>query len=867
MALVSAAAERGNRAAMVLDRVVLCKQTSERLDAYGFDHGVMQAGHWRFRPGERIQVCSAHWLDAQLGFAYAASGNTGQAAGHLQQSLAARGELDHPITGITLLQLGKLSLDAGRLDEAARLFEEASYSAAEPEHHNLMVLEEAFRYGSIVHAVKRGKAVFAPLEPAAAWAAKRGGRELHASLVIQAAESAADAGQTKQAMQLLGQARTLVGRRIMGACEIGARLTYVTALAQYQSANVALGDEALTTALKIYKGFSPWLYQLALTSTELAKNNLSARNARTIFERLGDDPTPADWVARPMDCLAVLVTPHHATYEQWFATIPERDLETALEVAERARRHRFYTALPFGGRLLALRWLLEAPEESLDNAARLQRQDLRSRFPAYTELSKRSAAIRSQLEQLPLVPDGENSELAGKQSALFDELARLSAAQEAVLREIAVRREPAELVFPPMRDMKSVQEALPEGTVLLHLFAANRQLHAVLLSKDKYADWKVERPELLEKKIVALLRAMGNYDGLRDLPQSQFADTTWEAAAREVIDQLLKGSSVNFAQKFDELVVVPDGSLWYLPFEAVHVGEAKSTLPLIDKTRVRYAPTMGLAVAARQGRLESPDLGVVLAKAGPRDDPDAAATFITKLRSALPKTAVLPSALSGPSPAYGSLLDGLIVLEDLGNNPQSPLDWPPIPLDRQRAAGSLAHWLALPWKSTDVVVLTGFHTPAENAIKDGGLNGQDVFLASCGLMATGARTVVLSRWRTGGQSSRELMRQFVQELPFSTAAQSWQRAVQLTKDSPLEIAYEPRVRAGSGAGSINGNHPFFWAGYMVFDTGVLPHSQEAEPAEPPVLKVEPADDAKADRETNATLDPSDKSPVKNGNRP
>jgi superfamily II DNA or RNA helicase len=63
MALLSAAAERGNRAAMVLDRVVLCNQTSARLDSYGFDHGVMQAGHWRFRPYEHIQVCSAQTLE------------------------------------------------------------------------------------------------------------------------------------------------------------------------------------------------------------------------------------------------------------------------------------------------------------------------------------------------------------------------------------------------------------------------------------------------------------------------------------------------------------------------------------------------------------------------------------------------------------------------------------------------------------------------------------------------------------------------------------------------------------------------------------------------------------------------------------
>ena len=63
MALLGAAADKGNRAAMILDRIVLCNQTSARLDSYGMDHGVMQSGHWRFRPGERIQVCSAQTLE------------------------------------------------------------------------------------------------------------------------------------------------------------------------------------------------------------------------------------------------------------------------------------------------------------------------------------------------------------------------------------------------------------------------------------------------------------------------------------------------------------------------------------------------------------------------------------------------------------------------------------------------------------------------------------------------------------------------------------------------------------------------------------------------------------------------------------
>jgi len=63
ISLMDATAKKGNRAAMVLDRIVLCNQTSERLQKYGIDHGVMQSGHWRHRPYERIQVCSAQTLE------------------------------------------------------------------------------------------------------------------------------------------------------------------------------------------------------------------------------------------------------------------------------------------------------------------------------------------------------------------------------------------------------------------------------------------------------------------------------------------------------------------------------------------------------------------------------------------------------------------------------------------------------------------------------------------------------------------------------------------------------------------------------------------------------------------------------------
>ena len=68
IALMAATKTKGNKAAMLLDRVVLCDQTSKRLEKYDIDHGVMQSGHWRYRPFENIQVCSAQTLERRGSF-------------------------------------------------------------------------------------------------------------------------------------------------------------------------------------------------------------------------------------------------------------------------------------------------------------------------------------------------------------------------------------------------------------------------------------------------------------------------------------------------------------------------------------------------------------------------------------------------------------------------------------------------------------------------------------------------------------------------------------------------------------------------------------------------------------------------------
>jgi superfamily II DNA or RNA helicase len=61
--LLAEANGKFRKAAFLVDRISLVDQTSAVLDRYGIHHGVIQAKHWRWRPYERIQVCSAQTIE------------------------------------------------------------------------------------------------------------------------------------------------------------------------------------------------------------------------------------------------------------------------------------------------------------------------------------------------------------------------------------------------------------------------------------------------------------------------------------------------------------------------------------------------------------------------------------------------------------------------------------------------------------------------------------------------------------------------------------------------------------------------------------------------------------------------------------
>lgn len=481
-----------------------------------------------------------------------------------------------------------------------------------------------------------------------------------------------------------------------------------------------------------------------------------------------------------------------------------------------------------GGRLLGLRWELDAPPEVLNTQESLERQELLQRWPRLQEIATKSADLQRTLRQSTLVPD--DPEAARELSGLLEQVNALASEQELLLRAIAVRREPGSLVFPPRRDLKEIQASLAPDCGALVYFATARGVHGFLITQKDFSHWQVGAAKGVFGQIAKLLQAWGHTDANRPLQLKQLTDTAWRPAAQKLAKVLVSGSKSEFPGPLTELVVVPDGPLWYLPFEALPLDTKENGSLVIDKLRVRYAPLASLIVPDGRAAPQWTNTGVVAGRLSPHDEGGVTTAALEHLTAQGPGVVGLRSPLPAPSGLYAKLFDRVVVLDDVSVDDKAGYAWDPLQLGDRDPANSLARLLGLPWGAPVDVLLPGFHSAAENSMRRGAeAQGDELFLNITALLASGARRVLVSRWRTGGQTTVEMIEEYLQETPHAPANTAWQRAIAVARESKIEAENEPRVDLGKTESPPNAEHPFFWAGFMLVDTTPTEAEAEGEP--------------------------------------
>lgn len=785
-----------------------------------------------------------HWSQAWTlllsGVAKAGVGDPDEAKARLERSIIVGGMYDHPLTGVALLELGKLAMAAGDHKAAAQLLFDAS--AAGYAYDDLDVVTESLRLGWVNFLAGGGaggggvNGLYGPLVPAANWAQANRLWHVAATLRLAQAENLLHTSQDAAAGTIIDD----IGRRLSSMRD--ARLKYLQlflqAMVQVSRGQIEPASNSLNRALAGQRVAALRNFQIARATELYDARELTARVAPDVFGPLLSDPRPADWTQRLFDTLAFASTLHGPAYDRWFLAAMERkDLSQAIEVSERAKRARFLETLPLGGRLLALRGVLEAPQAELGNDGAVEKQQLLAGFPAYGPLAGEAAKLGEQIRAGSL--QQEPGAAGQKLTADLDAWAKNVAAREDVLLAMALSPVPARQIFPPLRTTDELKQSLADGQALVIFHAAGGNLFGFLLTRQAEHTWLVGELEPLREALAEWLRSLGNYSASRAMGGEELAGDEWRSLATKLWSGLFADSRLDLARTTD-LVIVPDNWLWYLPFEALvppQTKQAKGAAAasgdppmLVERMPLHFGPTAALAVGDRRPLRPVRHTGIVaneLAAAEKKAGSDAAGSSLAELEDVAKGPVRLVPPLAQPGFLLGPLFEQLVVLDDVALNRNDVLDWSPLPRSRGQGADSLTAWIRLPFEGPERMVITGLPTAAETSLKvarrgedAGALPGNEVFQSVCALMASGARTVLVSRWRTGGQMNLQLVREFVQELEQAPADEAWQRSVLLAWETPLDAAQEPRLkRLAEGVEPPGANHPFFWAGYLLVDTG------------------------------------------------
>jgi tetratricopeptide (TPR) repeat protein len=807
---------------------------------------------------------SQSWVDIALGTALWSQGKADQAQPLLLRGLLIGNQFDHSLSSWGLIVLGRISLDGDQPAAAARYFEEATYTAAD--YGDARALEEAFRLAATAHLAMGTRGVPPSIRGGADWS-RTTLPVLRATLLGFEAEALAVAGDAKAAAGVLAEMDGRLMRGDPGRGLVGMQRAYAAALTAYDAGDVAVGDRELEQAIAIARRRTPSLFQASRLVEMLMAGfgGISDRQADLLFSKLLGDPSPRDTSFDPLGSLARLCAPRTEAFEAWIAAATRRGSDATLTAAEAAARSRWLVNQPLGGRRIAVEWLLGSDPDRLPRADAARRAALLARHPDLAVILDTLTRVRTPLtasllaaagpppnepENPPQRPQTPGDPVAWREFKSLTERCRQGVAK------IAAGRDAPPLDMPPLTPAVEIRRRLAPRQLLLSFHWTSGGLLAALESDDRVATWQVRQPAAIAKEMASLARALCLFDPIAPVSTERLQDSDWQTPIARLEQLLFENSKVVLAEGIDELVIVPDGMLWYLPFELLPVGSARTvaggpprpraepmeslaspqlgdpqppadTNRLSDVCRIRYAPTRSLAVL----RFETPQtggpVGIYAGRLFRGDKPVVAQELAERLTGSLDRAVALPAPTpAAPMPLVASLLDTLVVFDELsGDGPVSTR--PLLSMQGGKPAMTFGDWLSPPSKRPRCIILPGFQSAMAGGLsKIPARPGEDIFLAVTDLVAAGGRTALVSRWRMGGKVSADLVEEFLRdravvdgETDVPPAAESWQRAVATATAEQPDVGREPRLKQSPEAILPDARHPFLWAGYLLVDCG------------------------------------------------
>ena len=752
-------------------------------------------------------------------------GKKAEAATLLTGSLQMNGGLDHPLTSLGLIELAEIELVNDNGAKAVALATEASFTGAYFTQYDR--IDEALSMGTQAHLLNQ-RSLFPPLRNAVAWARRENADKMQAALSVRMAECLSESGDAVTSGNVLKEVNRMLSRRnSLGQTIIASRARYLTALNSFLLGNNEQGLKQLRGAIEHLGTRSKLQYRLRTADAVNSRGGLSEKQADALYTLTLQDPADIQWKLDPMEAIAFLVTPHVDAMQRWFTVVVNRKRNVqALEIADAIRRHRFYSTLPMGGRLLSLRWVMHGDVSLLSQNALQQRQNFLTRYPEYRKLLNDTARVRAKLDALEVFPSDDSPDFSARKD-LVSELVKLANAEEAMLASFALRREPADLAFPPRVNPDRIQATMQSGQLALITLQTGEGYHLYMIDRQRTRYFGLISANAVKRGLAAILKsigASGNFASTDVLATEQ-----WKDVVAEFQTNLLEDVDVQQLAQTKELIIVPDGLFWYLPWESFFVDLESQETTLGDVMSIRYCPTLSLAFAKQRAVKRAGQTGLVAGAMYAKSDNTTTTAYVDQFVKDVPKSVVVPRKVIFPSNHSAFQLDQLVTFQ-AGKARAKPYDIKPLAVDTARFGTTVFDWMKLPEWAPETLVLPGLNSIGGGSSK---ADGSDMFLTTTALLASGSRAVLVPRWNSGGQIQIELAGRFAKHSRNVSLNDALKTSIGEVKLLDVDYGKEPRIDVEKGAAPITAASPFFWANQILVALPETPIAARVASNDPP----------------------------------
>ncbi len=700
----------------------------------------------------------------------------------------------HPISAIAMLSLASAAAESADAKVVLPMAVSVANTAAALEQPELVGEAMQLAAGCADETTAAEVARMAGVA-AAAYRTESRLAQFHCS--IAAADAATTAGDLESARRWMNDAKSISSGRNVMHPRLQAYGSWVLARIEAGS-GASIGNpqsKSLATSLGEVESFalnhrgrnrplvsSPRLFQFSIIAGSLGQT-LGPKSGDAWLSAYIDEPTPDVWRRDPVDAIAgVIVDKSAAQAARLRIAASGSDPEEFLMALDRALVDRFTRQLPINGRVARARVLAMASEERIG-------PDAAAVIKAAGPTLKNLRDVVSKVVE----PNAINVEpLASATTWLA--LGRTQLPERTL----------------PMLSGKTPLAKLPSSTAMITFTFVDNQLFGTLTADGRATAWNVASGNRVPGEVVRLLSeiGVGRTRGAR-LPENE----DWRAIAIELRGKLFPNFDTIDLSRFEEIVVVPDGVLWYLPFGLLPSAEVDS--PLIgDVVSVRYSPTPGLAIHPAAPPTADKSIAIVTDQMFAPRDPELNVAIVASMTERIADAKPMPQSLAGlPTGLVGDRVGNFVVAAARAANVDAPLSMNIGGYDAATNYSTVQSYLRAPIPIPRRVVLFGYRTPIEVGRLG---NGNELFQMLCGLHAAGAREVMLSRWAVGGESSSMLLGEFLQELPAVGMTDAWSRSKKVFRDQLIDPTTEPLItKAEHDREGLTGNEPLFWSGYLI----------------------------------------------------